>query len=201
MQVDDTISNVRTVGHGVPQGSILGPLLFLLFINDLHRHDEYNDGIVMYADDTVIICTSKTVNSAKEKINNTLLHIDKYCKNNLLFLNTSKSKIMIFPHTKSILFDNYFFLNNNTLEIVNEYTYLGYPIDNKLKFKEVINKLSIKLKGCNYMLQRMRPLFPKSVLYLIFNALGQSYLIYYKSILYVLSPNQVKSIKTLILHS
>ena len=78
---------------------------------------------------------------------------------------------------------------------------MGYPIDNKLKFKTIIDKLSTKLKGCNYMLQRMRPLLPKKILYLIFNALGQSYLVYYKSIPNVLSSNQVKPIRTLITHS
>ena len=162
---------------------------------------EYNNGIVIYADDTVIICANNTINSVKEQVSNTLLHIDNYCKNNLLFLNTSKTKIVIFPYTKSISFTNCFLLNNNILGIVQEYTYLGYPIDNKLKFKAIIDKLSTKLKGCNYMLQRMRPLLPKKILYLIFNALGQSYLIYYKSILNVLTSNQVKPIMTLITHS
>ena len=51
------------------------------------------------------------------------------------------------------------------------------------------------------MLQRMRPLLPKKILYLIFNALGQSYLIYYKSVLNVLTSNEVKPIRTLITHS
>ena len=65
-----------------------------------------------------------------------------------MFLNTSKSKVMMFPYTKSILFTNCFLLNNNILDIVNEYSYLGYPIDDKLKFKVIIDKLSTKLKGC-----------------------------------------------------
>lgn len=113
--VASTLSSSAAVTVGVPQGSILGPLLFLVYVNDLVKCPLQSD-VVLYADDTVLCCSAKNVHDLKHKLNADLGVASDWFNRNLLTINTSKCKFMVFGNTRK--------LNNiETVDIhINEYT-------------------------------------------------------------------------------
>ena len=127
--MNSTISTVLPLTHGVPQGSILGPILVSMYINEIPSL--LNCGIVLYADDTVIY--HDTMHALQQNLN----IISDRCENNMLTINVIKSQWM---HMKIHRFADYFNLSkleikNNTLEEVKTYKYLGVHIDNQLTFQ------------------------------------------------------------------
>ena len=89
-----TKSGSETVQIGVPQGSILGPLLFTLYINDLPDYLEHCD-VTLYADDTVLFISDKSLHNIKSYMNLDLEKLNNWLKLNHLTLSISKSKFMI----------------------------------------------------------------------------------------------------------
>ena len=87
------ISDTLHVRQGVPQGSILGPLFFILFINDLPLSIDSN--IDMYADDSSVTSAAKSVPELNEKLNADLQSISAWCKDNRMAANSSKTKAML----------------------------------------------------------------------------------------------------------
>jgi len=85
--------------HGVPQGSILGPLLFLLFINDLPSLTDNNNKIILFADDTSLIISNLDPINFRNDANKILQHIQKWFDTNLI-LNWEKDSLYVFFHKK-----------------------------------------------------------------------------------------------------
>ena len=125
---------------GLLQGSILGPLLFILYINDISNLfiNSIDTKLILYADDTSI-----TINYANNsKINENLKILSNWFINNKLQLNISKTKVMYFYSNTSITNTNEIItLNNQTIHCVNQYKFLGLYIDNKLNYKKHIIEL------------------------------------------------------------
>ena len=138
---------------GLPQGSILGPLLFILYINDISNLfiNSIDTKLILYADDTSI-----TINNANNsKINENLKILSNWFINNKLQLNISKTKVMYFYSNTSITNTNEIItLNNQTMHCVNKYKFLGLYIDNKLNYKKHIIELKIKLAKILYLFKK-----------------------------------------------
>ena len=96
VEYNDSKSETKSISIGVPQGSILGPLLFLIFINDLPRVSRVFS-MLMYADDTTLYCNINNANSGTI-LNNELCKISDWLSSNKLSLNVKKTKYMVF-HT------------------------------------------------------------------------------------------------------
>lgn len=142
-------SNKLIIDLGVPQGSVLGPLLFILYINDIELNCE-NCNINLFADDTLISVSDINLESAIIKINNNLHTISEWLKINKLKLNTDKTKAMIIGHrTIPIDLNTDIKIENVKLECVSQFKYLGVIIDNKLKFNGnvdyILKKVSKKI--------------------------------------------------------
>ena len=91
-------SNYSLITHGVPQGSILGPLLFLIYINDIVKSSTSLD-YVMYADDTTLFYTQPNLNNFEDNTNHELEKVSNWFKVNKLVVNLSKTNYIVF-HSK-----------------------------------------------------------------------------------------------------
>lgn len=139
VQVEHEVSRMVSTYRGVPQGSILGPLLFLLYVNDLFHELSFLKGYT-YADDVQLLATFDTssLSISKEQINIELTRLVEWSKCNFLQLNPTKCKFMIFskhPIDINILLDN------ESLEVVTHYKTLGIILDDNLTFNHHINSV------------------------------------------------------------
>lgn len=126
------------ISSGVPQGSILGPLLFVLFINDINKCFDHCK-FLLYADDLKIY---KTINTADDhiKLQNDLNQLSLYCSDNKLELSIKKCKSITFTKKRNV--SNYFYsLCGTTLSKVNTIKDLGITLDSKLHFDEHIENI------------------------------------------------------------
>jgi len=133
------------MNYGVPQGSILGPLLFLIYIYDMKYIAELIKTIV-YADDTTLIIRGRTVAEAKQKANAILDRFYNYFTLNKLTINGSKTKYMIFcpKNKRNINLEGEIEINNVTLEQVKTIKFLGLVLNDNLNWKD--HKMYIKSK-------------------------------------------------------
>lgn len=128
----------------------MGPLLFIIFINDLPIHN-FSCQILIYADDTVLFFRHENLNHAINILQRDLIVYQDWCLFNRLSLNLNKTKLMLFSDNKKniplVLPDET--INGNTLSIVDNLTYLGVKLDGKLKdlnhFQNVMSKLNHKM--------------------------------------------------------
>ena len=192
VSIDNFTSQDRAVKYGVPQGSILGPLLFKLFINDLHNSLNSDTETIFYADDTALIIHAEDWKSIERKCNNELINIDTYCRRNQLFLNTRKSAVVYFNKHDSINLS--VSLHNNNIPIVNEFKYLGFYIESGLKFKRVPENIIKKLSFFNLSLSRASRFVDHNSLILLYNAFHLSFIVYYKIIFYVMNKKNLNTI-------
>ena len=147
----------EAISVGVPQGSILGPLLFILHINDLPEVVSQCN-ILMYADDTVLYCSSAKASIIQDKLTADLSKIEHWLSFNSLFINVSKTEAMLFGTAPRLSAVNSFSitLNNNVIKRVFHFTYLGIVFDDRLSWNEHIKHLISKAGKRVGMLGRLR---------------------------------------------
>ena len=139
---------------GVPQGSVLGPLLFILYTNDLNFLID-TLFMIMFADDTSLVIKSYSADILHMYLTYVLNKILDWCNFNKLSLNKDKTKIMYITNKKIVFRDVY--IDGTKIEIVKLYRYLGFLIDDKLTHKHHIDSIIAKLRRFKYISYKIRP--------------------------------------------
>ena len=146
---DDTSSEWTTVTHGVPQGSILGPLLFLVYVNDLPLLANKLK-IVLFADGTSTIVACPNQVELKFALQKTLADINSWFKANFLSLNMNKTCILYFRNSNSIENTLAIKYMNTSFLNVQSVKFLGLLVDDTLSWDKHINKIASKLSSVCY---------------------------------------------------
>jgi len=191
IKIDKQKSKLLTIKYGVPQGSVLGPLLFLIYINDicnLHTKEK----IISFADDTVILfneCDWKTTYKEAER---GLILLQRWLKTNSLTLNVSKTKYLTFSITARGQPDHDYALKLHecqetsltyschcpTIIHSSSIKYLGIEIDQNLRWDSHISSITKKLSTLMFFFRNIRNIISKKDLYNVYCALCQSLLEY-----------------------
>ena len=172
-------SEIKDVTCGVPQGSSLGPLLFLLYINDL-RLCLSETGCGHFADDTFIVFNSKKPKTIETVINYELKKVSKWLRLNKLSLNAAKTEVIFFRSSRhSLDYDKLSIkMNGFKLTPVDYIKYLGMYIDKHLDWNQHVHELTEKLNRANGILSKLRYNTTLDICLQVYYAIFYSYLIY-----------------------
>lgn len=156
---------------GVPQGSILGPLLFLLYINDLPAASDLKS--VMYADDTSLLLKGKDLAYLSINLNRDLEGINDYFKANKLKLNTKKTKMVCFrKKSQNVnLNDVNIYLDGDRLNFEEQAVFLGMTLDSHLTWDKHCNHVANTISRNNGAINRVKKFLPPSTLKILYNSL------------------------------
>ena len=170
-------SDMEVIKCGVPQGSILGPLLFLLYINDLAMVSNACFPI-LFADDTNIFITGKCIDEMCTKMNDELDKIQSWLNCNKLSLNVFKTHYMIFTPRNKCIDGTDLRINDTSIQRVYVTKFLGVLIDSKLNWKNHIDYICKKIAKCIGILLKARKKLHRSSLISLYYSFAYPYLIY-----------------------
>lgn len=135
---ETTLSDEKSVSMGVPQGSILGPILFLIFVNDLGCQINL-DSLYQFADDTSCIVSRPDMMGLSQTSSKVVHDMVLWCENNELKLNVNKTGLMLFKN--NLEGSIYVSLKGKSIEQINSIKFLGITLDKELRWTEHINQL------------------------------------------------------------
>jgi len=165
---NDCSSDVSVVNIGVPQGSVLGPLLFILYINDMSSSSRVFN-FVHFADDTTVFLKDDDVNVLERTVNLELANIDVWLKINRLSLNISKTSYMCITDRK--VDDLNIGVAGNQIERVDRAKFLGITLDERLCFRYHVQEVCSHLSRSVGMLRRLSVIVPRRIRLTIYNSL------------------------------
>ena len=156
---NDIVSELDNIVCGVTQGSVLGPLLFLIYINDISSVIK-NSKISMYADDTVVYISKVNLNNAIALLQSDLDRVYTWCHCNKLTINCKKTKFCLFGMRSTIkrskTQDIQLSLSNQILERVCSYKYLGLTLDECLTYNKHVKEMNRLVSHKLYLLSKVR---------------------------------------------
>ena len=182
VDMDGVTSETLPISTGVPQGSILGPLLFLIYINDINNATSFFK-FICYADDTTLtnniimtqeIIGSNDITDVSNKINSELKRVSDWLDVNKLSLNAGKTRLMVFRKKNKILSATdipHLQIKNTPIKQVADFEFLGLTIMEDLSWDKHIEKISKKINKVNGVLTKLRYFLPRHTLKTIYNSL------------------------------
>ena len=171
-------SSKKFLNYSVPQGSILGPLLFLVYINDLPNISKLAK-FILYADDANIIITGNSIPEIMTKFNEVSCALVDWVSHNELLLNAKKTNYMLFSRSRNINMGMFVpKLANVPIERKNVARFLGVLVDDKLSWKYHIAAIKSKMSRYIGILYKLKSSLPLKARLLTFNSLIQSHLYY-----------------------
>ena len=187
-------SSPKVMQHGVPQGSILGPILFIIYINDLPNISNIAK-FILYADDANIIITGQDIREVYDKLDNLSSELVSWVDHNGLVLNLKKTNYMVFSPRKISTYQDVY-IAGTKIERKTEARFLGVIIDEKLNWSSHI--LAVKTKMARYigLLYKLKKLLPLNARLNIFQSFVQSHLNYCSLVWGFASRSRIDSLFT-----
>uniref|UniRef100_A0A3Q2ZQH6 Reverse transcriptase domain-containing protein n=1 Tax=Kryptolebias marmoratus TaxID=37003 RepID=A0A3Q2ZQH6_KRYMA len=176
VQINDIRSELCGITCGVPQGSVLGPKLFILYVNDLVNVSGLLK-CVLFADDTTFICLGEDIEQMLEMMQTEFVKIQTWFKVNKLSLNIDKTNYMIFSNKKRTV-NGTFKVDGIEICRVSEVKFLGVIIDEKLTWRAHIDYLRTKISRSIAVLHKVKDIFNDKALFILYNAIIVPHLIY-----------------------
>lgn len=180
VKIRDTYSDTLNIKIGIPQGTVLGPILFITYINSL-TNIRIQGSVTSYADDTVLLFSGDTWGDVKRTVSSELIKVKNWLDNKKLTLNTEKTKYVAFsltmanrPDYSSIFVENF----QNEIKEVPHIKYLGVIIDRHLKWEEQVLKLKNSIRKLIHKFYQIRESMGQKLLISIYKALIESLLRY-----------------------
>ena len=171
VKIGNVTSGMEFIKSGIPQGSIIGPLMFILFINDIQFYCDKVQ-VNMYADDTTLYSSSDSITDIQTMLNYELQNISKWCHYNNMVINSEKTKCMLIGSNNRLsnvdtsMFDVN--IDGNNIELVKCQKLLGVHVDSSLTWKDHVNYLRGILNNRINLLRHLRkhvPLFARKLFY------------------------------------
>jgi len=176
--IENENSEVEGMEFGVPQGSILGPLLFLIYINDFRLC--LSSGTAQhFADDTIILNSSKSTKKIKANMSRDITSIYDWLCANRLSLNAKKTEVMLFqPKNKKEFTKMTLKIKETKISVSNKVKYLGVILDSRLTWRDHLSELSKKLSRANGLLSKIRHYADTGTLVSLYYSLFHSHMTY-----------------------
>ena len=170
VEINNTQSTKKDITVGVPQGSILGPLLFIIYINDI-IHSSTVFRFIIFADDTTLYTTLNTQEDINDILNDELLKINNWLKVNKLSLNVAKTKAMLFHMPQKRILNLRLKIAGSNIEFIDNFNFLGITINKHLNWTKHMDILSAKIAKTVGILNTLKHVLPINILKMIYNSL------------------------------
>ena len=176
VEVNGHKSSHLQISTGIPQGSVIGPLLFLIYINDLPNASNIFD-MLMYADDTTLFC-NMTDTITVDVINEELSKICDWLGANKLSLNIVKTKYMLYHSINKRVIYPKLKINNNNIDRITQFNFLGVILHERMPWKQHIEHIRLKIAKTIGIIYRLKSIYPSAILLTLYNTLVTPHLHY-----------------------
>ena len=176
VEVNGHKSSHLQISTGIPQGSVLGPLLFLIYINDLPNASNIFD-MLMYADDTTLFC-NMTDTITVDVINEELSKICDWLGANKLSLNIVKTKYMLYHSINKRVIYPKLKINNKNIDRITQFNFLGVILHERMSWKQHIEHIRLKIAKTIGIIYRLKSIYPSAILLTLYNTLVTPHLHY-----------------------
>jgi hypothetical protein len=177
VRIGSSHSNTKSINIGIPQGSVIGPIMFILYINDLPNVSKLFSS-VLFADDTTFTIFDNNYDNLIRSTNSELDKIKEWTIASRLSLNLNKTHAMLFTNRPHDITDQEIIFNAVPLDKCNKTKFLGVTLDNKLKFDHHISETCKKISKSIGILYKLKHCVPGDVLINLYYSLVYPYLLY-----------------------